>query len=313
MLSDDRFNGLQAFVAVAEAGSFTVAGERLSLSRSAVGKSIAKLERRLGTRLFHRTTRSLRLTDEGRTFHASCVRALAELEKGETALAARKGAPSGRVRIDLPVSFGQRWVVPILLELAERHAALRFDISFSNRRTDFVREGADLKIRIGTLGDDGTTVARYLGVQKRVLCAAPAYLDRHGRPHRVADVQSHDSILDRRGTRAWCLTTPDGKVQSVNLRSRLCFDRVDAVADAALAGQGVARLPSWLVAEHLASGALEEVLPGHSIEVFPIHVLWLGRAPLPLKTRVVVDALVERFLPIAPWERGERRLHPSHS
>ena len=301
MLSADLLHGLQAFVMTADAGSFTVAAERLSLTRSAIGKAVGRLERRLGTRLFHRTTRSLGLTDEGRTFYASAVRALGELEKGEAALAARKGVPSGRVRIDLPVSFGQRWVMPVLLELAERHRTLRFDVSFSNRKTDFARDGIDLKVRVGALGDNVDPITRYLGRQETVVCATPHYLDRRGRPQTVADLAEHDAIVDRRSGAAWAFTAPDGTEPSAAMRARWRLDRAEAITEAVLSGQGLARLPTWLVAEHLASGALEAVLPGYAGRGLPIHAMWLG--PASLKVRTVVDALVQRFLPNAPWER----------
>jgi DNA-binding transcriptional LysR family regulator len=299
-----RLEGIAAFVAVAEAGSFTRAGENLGLTRSAVGKSVARLEARLGTRLFNRTTRSLSLTDEGARFHESCLRALAELETAEADLAERAGEPSGRVRIDLPVLFGRQWVLPLLLDLSARHPRLAFDIGFSNRMSDLTAEGIDIGVRIGELGDAAGLVARRLGTQTTRLCASPAYLARAGTPESIADLARHACVLERRrgGAPHWRLTDGAGRTQEIAVAGKLMLDRSDAAADAVMAGHGIGCLPGWLVAPAIRAGTLVAVLPEITSDALPIHALWPAQRPLPLRLRVVVDALVERFLPVAPWE-----------
>ena len=304
MILPARLEGIAAFVAAAEAGSFTRAGERLGLTRSAVGKSIARLEARLGTRLFNRTTRSLSLTDEGARFHESCLRALAELEDAEAELAERAGEPSGRVRIVLPVLFGRQWVLPLLLELTARHPRLAFDIGFSNRMSDLTSEGIDIGVRIGEPGDAAGLVARRLGTQTTRLCASPAYLARAGTPATIADLGGHACVLERRrgGPPRWQLTDGAGRAHQVAVAGRLMLDRSDAAADAVTAGHGIGCLPSWLVAPAIRAGTLAAVLPDVTSDALPIHALWPAQRPLPLRLRVVVDALVGLFLPVAPWD-----------
>lgn len=306
MFSPSRFEGIAAFVETAEAGSFTAAAQRLGLTRSAVGKSIARLEARLGTRLFHRTTRSLSLTDEGVRFRESCLRALAELDGAEASLAERSGEPAGRLRIEIPVLFGRQWILPLLLDLSARHPRLELDIGFSNRVADLTAEGIDLGVRIGELDDASGLVARRLGTQTTQLCAAPAYLERAGRPWTIDDLASHACIFERRrgGQSGWRLTDREGATRVVAVSSRLSLDRSDAVADAVVAGHGIGCLPGWLVGQALRAGTLETVLPDISSDALPIHALWPAQRPLPLKLRVVVDALVERFLPVAPWDEA---------
>jgi DNA-binding transcriptional LysR family regulator len=306
MFSVSRFEGIIAFVETAEAGSFTAAAERLGLTRSAVGKSIARLEARLGTRLFHRTTRSLGLTDEGVRFRESCLLALAELDGAEASLAERSGEPAGLLRIEIPVLFGRQWILPLLLELSSKHPRLELDIGFSNRMADLTAEGIDLGVRIAALDDASGLIARRLGTQTTQLCAAPAYLERAGRPQTIDDLAQHACISERRrgGQSGWRLTDRTGKTRSVAVSSRLALDRSDAVADAVLAGHGIGCLPSWLVAQALRAGTLELVLPEMSSDALPIHALWPAQRPLPLKLRVVIDALVQRFLPVDPWDEG---------
>lgn len=304
MFSTSRFEGIVAFVETAEAGSFTAAAERLGLTRSAVGKSIARLEARLGTRLFHRTTRNLSLTDEGMRFRESCLLALAELDGAEASLAERTGEPAGLLKIEIPVLFGRQWILPLLLELSSRHPRLELDIGFSNRMADLTAEGIDLGIRIGALDDASGLIARRLGTQTTLLCAAPAYLASAGRPQTIDELAQHACISERKrgGQSRWRLTDSGGKVRSFGVSSRLALDRSDAIADAVLAGHGIGCLPAWLVAPALRAGTLETVLPDVASDALPIHALWPMQHPLPLKLRVVIDALVERFLPVAPWE-----------
>ena len=182
MISNERFAGIRAFVQAVEAGSFSRAAQQLGMSPSSVGKAVARLEQRLDVRLFHRTTRSLSLTDEGLAFHDSCVRALAELEQAESTLAERRIQPAGRLRIAVPVLLGRDWVMPLLLQLAADYPALEIEARFSNQPVDFAEQGCDLAVRIGLLDDSASLAARQLGVQKLVVCAAPAYLARHGAP-----------------------------------------------------------------------------------------------------------------------------------
>ncbi|ASL42283.1 HTH-type transcriptional regulator DmlR [Burkholderia sp. AD24] len=260
----DRLSGIAAFVNAAEAGSFALAAERMHLSRSAVGKTIARLEEQLGTRLFHRTTRSQSLTEDGHAFYERCVRALAELDAGEATLTAGRQDPQGRLHVSMPVLFGRRCVAPILLELAQRYPKLELQISFTDRVMDLVEEGIDLVVRSGPLNRaPAGLVARRLGEQILALCAAPAYLAQHGTPQTVADLQRHEGIFYAHGRReaVWLLPDNDAVLQNIVIPHRLRFDDLETILAATVAGAGIACLPCWLIADAMASGALVKVLP----------------------------------------------------
>jgi len=290
----DRLSGIAVFVQAVEAGSFARTAERMHLSRSAVAKSIARLEERLGVRLFHRTTRSQSLTDEGQAYYERCLRALDELESGEAAVNAGRSVPSGRVRLSMPVLFGRRCVAPVLVRLAQRYPALELTVSFTDRVVDLVDEGVDLVIRSGPLLDSSGIVARRLGVQEASLYAAPAYLAHYGEPLTIADLESHRAILYGRGNRDTTLKIrdEDGRLRDVVVSHQLRFDDLEAIAEAALDGAGLARLPSWSIAEHVAQGRLAPVLKEASRVTFDMHLMWLASRHLPQRLRVVIDELM---------------------
>lgn len=304
MIPPDHLKGITIFVQAVEAGSFTLAGERMELTRSGVAKSVARLEERLGVRLIARTTRHFALTDEGQAFYDSCVRALAELAGAEAAVSLRRAAPSGRLRIDLPHVFGRRWALPALLEIGAAYPDLRMEVSFSDRLVDPIEEGIDLVIRIGELSDSAVLVARRLGVQASVVCASPAYLAVHGAPRTIADLDDHACIMFGRDGRAnpWLFVDEGGKTISAAVRGRYMFNHSEAILAAARAGQGPALLATWLCADDLRTGRLVEILPEAATLGFPIHAVWPRTRHLAPKVRVVVDELVKRFTPRPPWE-----------
>lgn len=293
----ERLSGIFAFVQAAEAGSFARAAERMGLSRSAVGKSIARLEERLGVRLFHRTTRSQSLTDEGQAFYERCVRALAELEAAKTALDSGRRAPSGRLRLSVPILFGRRCVAPILIEVARRHSGLELDVSFTDRPVDLIEDGLDLVVRTGTLADRAGLTARWLGTQAMVICASPAYLAEHGRPFTLDDLARRDSLAYGSGGRVtpWRFLDIDGRVREAQIASRIRFDDLEAIANAATAGAGLAWLPYWLVADRIRAGNLTQVLEGEAGVGYDVYAVWPQTRHLPLKVRVVVDELAARI------------------
>jgi DNA-binding transcriptional LysR family regulator len=304
MISDGLLNGIRTFVSAADAGSFAIASERLGLSRSAVSKGIARLEERLGVQLLNRTTRSLGLTDEGRLFYEKCSRALADLKAAELSLVSGRGVPAGRLRIDLPVVFGRQCVMPLLRDVVRRYSELGLDVTFNNRRVDLIEEGYDLAVRIGHLDDSTSVIARRLGVQKMVVCAAPSYLLRNGQPHSPDELQKHDCITYYYGGRSspWLFPAGGGRSQPQQVQGRLRLGSGDVIADAVLNGDGLAQLPTWLIASHLKSGALVAILPDHVCPGLPIHAIWPdGRQQTP-KVRVVVDELARHFLPTPPWD-----------
>jgi DNA-binding transcriptional LysR family regulator len=304
MISSERLHAIRAFVQAVQAGSFSRAAEQLGLSRSTVGKAVARLEQRLQVRLFQRTTRSLSLTDEGQLFYDDCLKALAALEAAESQLAARARTPEGRLRVSLPVLFGQKWVMPPLLALADRYPQLQIEALFSNRAADLAEEGIDLAVRIGSPGDAAAITARQLGEQQQILCAAPAYLKRQGQPGRLAELAQHQAIGMLRDGRSqlWHLLDEQGKPQRLLPPTRLRLGNMEAVVSAACAGQGIAMLPRWLAHDALTTGTLREILPGSCGAGLAIHVVWLKGTTMPLRIRVAIDALLAAFTPKAPWQ-----------
>ncbi|WP_300760077.1 LysR family transcriptional regulator [Janthinobacterium sp.] len=293
MISNERFAGIRAFVQAVEAGSFSRAAQQLGMSPSSVGKAVARLEQRLDARLFHRTTRSLSLTDEGLAFHDSCLRALRELEQAEAGLAERRSQPAGRLRITVPVLLGRDWVMPVLLQLAVQYPALAIEAQFSNRPVDFAEEGCDLAVRIGLLQDSANLAARQLGVQRLAVCAAPAYLAQHGAPATPDALEQYACIAMLRDGRleAWKFQDQQGKPRDVAITARLRLGHLEAVRQAALAGHGLAQLPVWLVETELASGRLQMVLEPYATAGMPLYAAWPASRAMTARLRLVIDTL----------------------
>jgi DNA-binding transcriptional LysR family regulator len=292
---EDRFAGIREFVFAVEKGSFTAAAAQLGVTGSAVGKSISRLEARLGVQLLHRTTRRIDLTNEGEAYLSSCRRVMEELDQTESFLATGHREPIGRLRIDLPTTFGRRHIVPPLLDLAGRHPRLDLSFLLRDQATDLIAEGVDLAVRIGALGDHTDLVARRLGEQHMVICASPAYLARKGTPASHGDLFQHDCLVGwRRGARpAWLLKGGDGAIVPHEVPVRHELPDGDAMLHACLVGCGVAQFPVWLAGDALRTGALTQVLHDISGGSMPIHVIWQKTWHLQPKVRVVVDMLVD--------------------
>lgn len=292
----NTLNGIDLFATVVEAGSFAQAAERLHLTRSAVGKGVARLELRLGVQLFHRTTRSQSLTEEGALFYRHCLRALEEVRLGETALASNKLTLNGRLKVSMPVLFGQQCVAPILLALAKAHPGLALELSFSDRKVDLVEEGMDLVIRNAEPPDSLDLAARRLGEHGMTLCASPAYLAERGEPVTLAELPDHECIAYLRQGRVLSWWWQEAEAwREVQPRGRLQMDDLNAITQAAIAGFGLAWLPTWLVRSHLERGELRELLARLPGRRYPINALWPRGPHLPLKTRLAIDWLASRL------------------
>ncbi|AWV73947.1 transcriptional regulator%2C LysR family [Enterobacter hormaechei] len=293
----DTLKDIPVFVASVEAGSFAQAAVRLHLSRSAVGKSIARLEERLGVCLFHRTTRSQRLTDNGALFYERCLRALEEIRGAESQLETGKHQVNGRLRVAVPVLFGRQCIAPLLIELAQEHPGLELEMSFSDRVVDLVEEGFDMAVRNGALADSSVLVARRLGEHRMVLCAAPDYLLKNGQPQTVDDLRQHTAINYTRAGRVlpWQLMDYDGTSRTFIPRSSLNMDDLQAICDAALAGHGLAWLPCWMVIKEIQQGDLVPLLKQAPDVRFDVHAVWQQTPHLPLRVRIAIDMLVKRL------------------
>ncbi|MGO4449184.1 LysR family transcriptional regulator [Phyllobacterium sp. TAF24] len=293
----DRLAGIQEFVAVVDAGGFSAAAQKLHLSRSAVGKAIARLEERLGVRLCHRTTRAFQLTSDGHAFYEHCVRILAELDIAENAMTSDKEQPAGRLRLSVPVIFGRRCVAPVIADIARQYSELRFDVSFTDRPVDLIDESYDLVVRNSALPDSAVLTARRIARQRMTICAAPAYLAARGTPRNIEDIAEHDSIVYGRdgNTRSWVFPNGKGGTYTAPARSRLILDDLEAAADMAVAGMGLAWLPCWLIRERVHSGTLVRVLPDIEPLVFDTFAVWPKAPFMPARLRVLIDALASRL------------------
>jgi DNA-binding transcriptional LysR family regulator len=291
--SEERLKGISTFVHAVEAGSFVLAAERLRQTRSAVGKSIARLEQRLGTRLFNRSTRRQSLTENGQAFFERCKRALAEIEAAEAALDASGRDLIGRLRVSAPLLIGRHMVAPVLARLVQRHPRLELEVSFSDRVVDLLDERFDLGVRLGKLRDSSTLAARSLGSFDFVIVAAPAYLARHGVPVVAEDFSHHTAIVYASGgpEAPWLAADADGHEHELPVQRRLRFDDVHAIADAALAGAGLARLPRWLAAPHVRAGALQFIGDQRHAHAVAAHAVWPQSRHLPTKIRAAIDVL----------------------
>src|SRR5688572_10366717 len=247
---------IQAFVTVAEAGGLTPAAHRLGVSKSIVSRRLARLEKSLGTTLLTRTTRGTSLTEAGATFREHAARIAGEADAARDALSP-DGAVRGRLRVAAPLSFGATHFAPVLAELATRYPELEIQASFSDRLVDLVAEGFDAAIRLGVL-DDSNLVARRIATFGGSLVASPGYLEKHGTPRTPDELLTHATI--NRINDEWPLLH-EGREIKVRPRARFTADNGAALVPAALAGLGIALLPQFLIAEHLASGALVAVMP----------------------------------------------------
>ncbi|WP_045855178.1 LysR substrate-binding domain-containing protein [Raoultella terrigena] len=287
-------NAIPVFVAVVESGNFAQAAGKLHLTRSAVGKTISRLEERLGVALFQRTTRRQTLTEEGERFYQQSRQALDNLRDAEDEIQRGKTQVQGRLRVSLPVLFGQRCVAPILFSLSQRYPQLKLELSFNDRQVNLFEEGFDLAIRIGTLTDSSFLKARRLGQHGMTLCASPSYLQNRSAPQSLAELHEHVAVGYLYGgqMQKWRLRDAQGTTVDFRPSVSTAMDDFAAIAAAAKSGLGIAWLPDWLVGEEIARGALRRILPDSVSVRFAISAVWPEAAWVPQKIRVVVDELL---------------------
>lgn len=292
----DRLSAMAVFVVVAEAGSFSRAGKALGVPLTTVSRKVAQLEERLGARLFVRTTRRLGLTERGQAYLERCKRILGDVEEAELALADDQSTPSGRLVVSAPVLFGRIYLAPMLVPFIARHPRVRIEISLSDRYSDLVAEHIDVAIRIGQL-EDSSMVARRLGTFRRVVCAAPSYLERHGVPQHPADLAHHDCHIFTMLTDPvdWKFQAAGGREITVRVKGCIRADNADVVLESALAGGGLVLAPTWQVRPHVAAGLLVPVLRRFEQPPAPIHALYPHARLLPAKVRSFVDFLIETW------------------
>lgn len=291
----DRFEEMRTFAAVVDAGSFVRAAEALQVSKTAVSRLIADLESRLAVRLLHRTTRRLSLTVEGEAFHARCKELLAGVDEAEAEVTAGAGEAVGQLRLNVPVSFGLMHLAPLWSAFLQQQPKVMLDVTLSDRIVDLVDEGYDLAVRIARL-PTSSLVSRKLSTTRLVLCASPEYLRRHGTPADPPEIAAHTvfSYTLLATGEQWSFEGPQGPV-SVKVAPRMRSNSGDTCCAAALQHQGLVLQPTFMVCEHLRSGALVEVLPQYCSIELGVYAVYASRKHLTPKVRVLIDFLVEAF------------------
>ncbi|QWT21636.1 LysR family transcriptional regulator [Bacillus sp. NP157] len=290
----DKVQEMTSFVAVVDAGSFIGAADATGVTKAAISRHVADLERRLGVRLLHRTTRRLSLTDEGRTFYSRSRDLLAGIAEAEAELTARSSEPTGLLRITAPLSFGVLHLAPLWARFAGEHPQVALDITLSDRVVDLVEEGFDLAVRISRL-PNSTLVSRQLGTTRMLLCASPDYLAGHGTPRAPAELAAHAVLAYSYWPDDWQFTTADGRIERVTVKPFMRSNNGDTSRVAALAGQGITLQPDFIVGDDVRAGRLVHLLPTHDAGSIGIHAVYASRKHLPVKVRRMVDFLVDAF------------------
>jgi DNA-binding transcriptional LysR family regulator len=297
---------MAVFVKAVDLGSFAAAADALDLSAPMVGKHVRFLEARLGVPLLTRTTRRQRLTDVGRAFYERCRLVLTEADAAEALAADQRSEPRGKLRVSMPVHFGRRCIAPILLGLARQYPSLEIELSFNDRFVDLAEGDFDLAIRTGDLDDNAGVLARRIARQRMIVCAAPSYLSAHGTPHRIEELAGHQAVMYRRSgrIRPWLFPDDDAQMQEVTPANRVRLDDLDAIADAAAGGMGLAWLPSWLVHERIKTGTLVHLLRDRREFLYDAYALWMQTPHLPLRVRLAIDALAAGLIDLTNEPAG---------
>ena len=297
-----NFGDLEIFARVVAAGSMSAAGRELGLSPAVVSKRLRRLEDRLGTRLLQRTTRQIALTEAGQGFYERVVAILAGVEEAEAFVSRRSALARGTLKISAPTSFGRMHIAPHLTPFMKANPDLSVNMLLSDDLVDIVGDGFDVAIRIAELADS-SLVARKLAPVRRVLCASPDYLDEHGIPQTLADLDEHN-CLTHQTSDSWRLEGPEGPV-TVRPEGNLATNSSEVIREAVLAGLGIALRSTWDVGGELSSGKLVHLLPDyHGSTNTGIYAIYPSRQFLPVKVRLFIDYFAELFGSVPYWERG---------
>ncbi|MDM0116983.1 LysR family transcriptional regulator [Variovorax sp. J22R133] len=284
---------LLAFSETAKRGGFAAAARELGSSPSTVAKAVSRLEESLSLRLFHRTTRQVSLTSDGERLFDRCQRVLAELEQLQTEASGARAAPTGMLRIDMPIVYGRKVMLPILARLMQQHPGLEIDARFSDAYSDLVKDSIDVAIRTGDL-QDSSLVARRFDTQVLRLVASPDYLKRHGKPRAVQDLAGHRHIVFRMptsGRQRPQQFSIKGQVVSLLPDQALRFNDGEAMVQAAVLGLGLAQVPEVMVDEEIAAGRLVEVMNKLRPPAMPVQAVMPGNRMVPTRVRVLLEAL----------------------
>jgi len=292
---------LEIFARVVTAGSMSAAGRELDLSPAVVSKRISHLETRLGTRLFHRTTRQLQLTETGRGFYERVVQILATVQEAEAFVSSGHERAGGSLKITAPTGFSRMHIAPYLGKFLKQYPDLSIEIIATDHILDIVREGIDVAIRTSEL-DDSSLVAKKLAPCRRLFCATPDYLKEHGTPKTLADLSKHKIIVENNAT--WRLQGPEG-ITSLKLSGEIKTNSSEIVYQALLAGCGIALRSTWQIRDELLSKKLVHILPQYrEAPGVAVYAIYPDKQYVPVRLRVFVDFLADIYGPTPYWDEG---------
>jgi DNA-binding transcriptional LysR family regulator len=291
----DKLDAMNAFAKVVASGSYAEAARQLGLTRSAVSKAVTELEELLGARLLDRTTRRTSPTEVGRAYYERCIDILASIEETELQVSRLHDEPRGVLRINAPMSFGIRYLGGAIADFMAAYPDLKIELLLNDRFIDPLEEGVDVTVRIGALADS-SLIARKLAPARRVLVASPDYLARHGEPLAPEDLARHRCLNYGHvtATQRWELATGEETI-AVPIASYLCSNNGDVLREAALKGNGITLLPTFIVGEDIKTGRLRVVLASDAPTSLAIYALYAPNRYLAAKTRLLIDFLVARF------------------
>lgn len=290
----NQLEDMRIFATTVDAGSFTTAAETLGLSKQFISRRVMALEERLGVRLLNRTTRRLHITPAGQEYYTRALRILDDVGEAELAVSSQGAAPKGTLRVTAPMSFGTMHLGAVLPDFLLRYPAVGVELDLNDRPVDLIREGYDMAIRIGKL-QDSTLVARALAPAQVVTCCSPAYLLGRGAPATPAELGAHDCLLYGHGRGVEWPFQRDGRPWPVAVDGRLLTNNGEIVRDAAIAGLGIARLPTFIVGAALADGRLVTVLDAYAPPPVAVHAVYPQHRQRSLAIRAFIDFLDEAF------------------
>lgn len=301
----DRLDCDRMFLAVYETGGFSRAAKKLGASAGQASKLVTRLENELGVQLFHRTTRALSPTEVGRAYYERLKGLIEEFDALEASVRSASGRAAGRIALTVPMSFGSAQLAPALVAFAEAYPEIQLDVSFSDRVANLVDEGFDAAVRIGE-PQDSSLIARKLCPMQVVACASTAYLAKRGFPAGPAALAGHDCVIDTnfRDPGIWRFRSPDGEGIRIAVNGRLRFSNPEACIVAAVAGLGIARVPSFIAGPRLARRELTQVLGAFELPPSGLFVVYPPARHLAARVRALVDFLAEQFRGVPAWDQG---------
>jgi DNA-binding transcriptional LysR family regulator len=299
----NRFDNMETFIRVVEAGSISRAAERNQMAKSVISRRLKELESHLGVELFHRTTRKMNLTETGRHYYHEIIRILEDIREVELSTSQSHAEVQGKLKVALPLSFGLAHLSPAINDFLTLHPKVEFDLDFNDRQIDLIQEGFDLAIRLAHL-QDSSLMAKRLATIRVLICASPAYLKKMGTPNVPEDLYQHQCLLYSlmQDYQTWVFTDKHHQEHKIKIKPYLKASVAEFMRDAALRGQGISILPSFIAYQEIASGRLVSLLNDYQLRHNHAYAIYPPTRHLSQRVRVFVDFLAKRFEGMPYWD-----------